>query len=112
MSTERVDQEDPRKKARAFEKDVTIYFDFGKDEYYDMQKVLRQPMIDANENLRLMKENPEDFFNFGFSYDDYRQFMAKQILMRLERYIIKTELEAATQPREPVGYPPHNPPPY
>ncbi|KAM3131144.1 hypothetical protein pb186bvf_016724 [Paramecium bursaria] len=36
-----------------------------------------------------MNANPEDFFNFGFSSDDYFLFLIKYSVMRCERQVIE-----------------------
>eukprot|EP01016_Furgasonia_blochmanni_P014129 TRINITY_DN17321_c0_g1_i2.p2 TRINITY_DN17321_c0_g1~~TRINITY_DN17321_c0_g1_i2.p2 ORF type:complete len:130 (+),score=18.99 TRINITY_DN17321_c0_g1_i2:129-518(+) len=58
---------------------------------------------DFHEIKSEMKRNPKEFFNFGFNYDDYRAFMAKHILMRIERLIILKARDEAKLGSKPVG---------
>lgn len=38
-----------------------------------------------------MKENPQAFFNFNFTADDYFLFLIKYSIMRAERKVIEAE---------------------
>ena len=40
-----------------------------------------------------MKMNPQNYFNFGFNIKDYTQYIKKHYLMRIEREIIRKEIE-------------------
>ena len=40
-----------------------------------------------------MKTNESKYFNFGFSFADYKQFILKSIYMRAERILIERTLE-------------------
>lgn len=41
--------------------------------------------------IKDMQKNPELYFNFGFTADDYFVFMVKYVLMRAEREVIEQE---------------------
>mmetsp|Transcript_4766 Transcript_4766/g.5207 ORF Transcript_4766/g.5207 Transcript_4766/m.5207 type:complete len:119 (+) Transcript_4766:36-392(+) len=84
------------------EEDEEIYNDLikglkkpGEDAYMeDYLKDNRPPETMDNQyfNIKVIKQRPEDYFNFGFRYADYEAFFAKQILMRVEKGIIKDTL--------------------
>ena len=41
--------------------------------------------------IKGMQQNPQQYFNFGFTADDYFVFMVKYALMRAEREVIEEE---------------------
>lgn len=42
--------------------------------------------------LRDMREHPEEFFNFGFNFNDFKTFLLKLVFMRAERRFIERGL--------------------
>jgi hypothetical protein len=41
------------------------------------------------QKLDEMKNNPHHYFNFGFTYNDYKAFLLKAVWMRAERIRIE-----------------------
>ena len=72
-------------------------------EDYLRDRELPNALDDPYFNIKKYKQRPEDYFNFGkcqiailtilcsldFKYADYEVFFAKQILMRMEKALIK-----------------------
>ena len=58
-----------------------------KDSIVDEETKLR--IQEFRKNMRKMKTNPRQYFNFGFTVNDYIQYTCKHYFMRLERDMIR-----------------------
>lgn len=47
----------------------------------------------VDHQLENMRHFPEEYFNFGFSFEDFKQFLLKMLWMRTERRFLEKKLK-------------------
>ena len=76
--------------------------------YAKMAKIVSSTAEVGNEFWNYLgeqiKQNPEEYFNFGFTYNDFKQFLLKLMYMRAERKFFEKSFSEKIDSRNPYEY--------